>query len=196
MTLFEPWPGSVEYEGTVYPIYASFDRVLEAFSTYRRNDFSPAEKLDYVTFLLLGEDVPPNPGLLNAVFTALDTTGAEKKITGPRSFDFEQDAGAIRASFRAVYGMDLDEQRGRLHWCAFLDLFRHLPEDCAFGRIVRIRTCKVPPATSHNREQVQALLRAKAAVRLQIPEEERQVQFQHGLMGLARAMREMGEKRG
>lgn len=59
------------------------------------------------------------------------------KDGAPPLFDFEQDAELIYASFLQVYGMDLAVVRP--HWWAFCALFAALPEDCALGRVMRLR---------------------------------------------------------
>ena len=180
MTLYEKLPESVTFRGTVYALRPSFDRVLEAYAVCKRGDFTPGEKLEYATFLLLEDGAPISPALLNAAFEVLNP--GKKGPGGPKVFDFEQDAEVIYASFRAVYGIDLFRERGALHWCAFLAMFQNLPESCAFSRLIQLRTAKVPKRTAQNAAQVDALLKAKAAVRLRLTEEEEKQQFDAGLM--------------
>ena len=78
--------------------------------------------------------------------------------------------------------------RGKLLWAAFIALLQNLPADSAFGRLVKIRTCEVPQPTKHNQKQIRDLLKAKAAYRLRISEEERQAQWQAGLQNIAKQM--------
>jgi hypothetical protein len=54
-----------------------------------------------------------------------------------RVFDFTHDAGAIAASFRQAYGIDLRSWGG--HWFEFLELLRGLPSSCALGELIRLR---------------------------------------------------------
>lgn len=185
MTLYEALPERLEYLGKEYHLYASFDRVLEALAFLKRKDFSDAEKEEYITFLLFGDGVEPSAGLIGAAFSLLCPPS---KSSGVRTFGWEQDAAVIYASFLSVYGLDLYAMRGKLHWMAFVSLLQNLPAESAFGRLVAIRTCEVPQVTEHNRKQVQALMKAKAANRLRLTKEEEKSQFQAGIAKLAEQM--------
>ena len=182
MTLYNRLPAFVEYQGREYPVNASFDRVLEALAFLRRKDFNHAEKREYITFLLFGNDVVPSDGLLTETFSVLFPAGekGEKRV-----FDFEQDAQVIYSSFLYAYGIDLFEQQGKLHWLAFIALLQNLPEDSAFCRLINIRTCPVPKPNRHNQEQIRALMKAKAKCRLKLTEEEERQQYKKSLQKLA-----------
>ena len=185
MTLYEALPDKLEHRGKEYRLYASFDRILEALAFMKRQDFSDAEKTEYLTFLFFGDGVEPDAELVSAALALLCPAS---KNSGVRSFDWEQDAAVIYASFLSVYGIDLFSMRGKLHWTAFIALLQNLPADSAFGRLVKIRTCEVPQPTKHNQKQIRDLLKAKAAYRLHISEEERQAQWQAGLQNIAKQM--------
>ena len=185
MTLYEALPDKLEHRGKEYRLYASFDRILEALAFMKRKDFSDAEKTEYLTFLFFGDGVEPDAELVGA---ALALLCPKSENSGVRSFDFEQDAAVIYASFLSVYGIDLFSVRGKLHWAAFLALLQNLPADSAFGRLIRIRTCEVRQPTKHNQKQVQALMKAKAANRLHLTKEEEKSQFQAGIAKLAEQM--------
>ena len=185
MTLYEALPEKLEHRGKEYRLYASFDRVLEALAFIKRQDFSDAEKEEYLTFLFFGDGVAPDAELVSAALALLCPAS---ESSGVRSFDWEQDAAAIYASFLSVYGIDLYSVRGKLHWTAFIALLQNLPRDSAFGRLIDIRTCEVPQVTKYNQKQVQNLMKAKAAYRLHISEEERQAQWQAGLQNIAKQM--------
>lgn len=149
MTLYEALPDKLEHRGKKYRLYASFDRVLEALAFVKRKDFSDAEKEEYLTFLLFGNDVEPDTELVSAALALLCPASEN---SGVRSFDWEQDAAAIYASFLSVYGIDLYSMRGKLHWTAFIALLQNLPRDSAFGRLIDIRTCEVPRVTKYNQK--------------------------------------------
>lgn len=53
-----------------------------------------------------------------------------------------------------------------MSWFEFLERLEALTEDTVFGRVLQIRTAKVPAPTPNNREQREALLKAKARVAL------------------------------
>lgn len=183
MTLYEALPDKLEHRGKEYRLYASFDRVLEALTFVKRKDFSNADKTEYLTFLFFGDGVEPDAELVSAALALLCPAS---KNSGVRSFDWEQDAAVIYASFLSVYGIDLFSMRGKLHWTAFIALLQNLPADSAFGRLIQIRTCEVPQVTKYNQKQVQNLMKAKAAYRLRLTEEDRKAQWKAGLQNLAK----------
>lgn len=184
--LFEAYPARVEYLGKEYPVNASFDRVLEAFSVYKAPEYTPAQKLDYVTFLFLGDDAPRDPMLIGAVFKTFlspDETGGD----GQKTFDFEQDADAIFASFLQVYGINLRAMRGKMHWLDFAAAMKGLFQGpkCPLSELVYIRSCPIPKPNRTNQEQIRALMKAKAKCRLKLSEEEERQQYQKGLQKMA-----------
>ena len=185
MTLYEALPDKLEHRGKEYRLYASFDRVLEALAFVKRKDFSDAEKEEYLTFLFFGDGVAPDTELVSAALALLCPAS---KNSGVRSFDWEQDAAVIYASFLSTYGIDLFSMRGKLHWTAFIALLQNLPSDSAFGRLVQIRTCEVPKPNKYNQKQIRDIMKAKATYRLRISEEERQAQWQAGLQNIAKQM--------
>jgi hypothetical protein len=77
-------------------------------------------------------------------------------------FDFVHDAGAIAASFRQTYGINLRRWKG--HWFEFLELLRGLPSSCALGELIRLRTFDINglPPGSRLRGRVAAAQRAAA----------------------------------
>ena len=58
------------------------------------------------------------------------------------SFSYEHDADYIYAAFMQAYGLDLAQ--ATLHWWQFRALFKSLPEDTLFVKIVGYRTLKIP----------------------------------------------------
>ena len=94
MTLYEVLPDKLEHRGKEYRLYASFDRILEALAFMKRQDFSDAEKTEYLTFLFFGEGVEPDAELVSAALALLCPAS---KNSGVRSFDWEQDAAVIYA---------------------------------------------------------------------------------------------------
>ena len=81
-------------------------------------------------------------------------------------WDLEEDAARIRASFRQAYGIDWDEERGRISFAEFIALVGGCPEDTPLGRAIHYRTRSTrPKPTKHNRREVErwdALHRAYA----------------------------------
>ncbi len=71
-----------------------------------------------------------------------ESSGKEKKGKQRHTaavYDFYEDADYIFASFFQIYGIDLTETD--MHWHKFLALFRSLPEECKFSKILSYRSC-------------------------------------------------------
>jgi len=185
--LYSPLPHSVTHEGRTYKINPSFDCVLETFSVFRREDLTEPEKADYALFILVKGRHPVSGDLLNAVFDTL-IEKPEGQSDAPKSFDFDQDAPYIYAGFKQAYGIDLYEERGKLHWWKFMSLFAGLPENTRIREIMSIRARKIPAATKHNGEEIKQLMELKAHYALKLSEEEREGQFKKGLQKIAGAI--------
>jgi hypothetical protein len=74
-----------------------------------------------------------------------DQAGNQPQVQGGTSetpFSYEYDADYIYAAFVEAYGIDLTQNP--LHWWQFRALFKALPEDTQFMKIVGYRTMKIP----------------------------------------------------
>lgn len=185
MTLYDRLPESIEVDGEAFEIYPSFDRVLEALDSFAV-DASDEARADYLCELLIKGSPKDKTKALNAYFAVM-LDG--KPSDGPRAFDFGQDSKYIYAAFVQAYGIDLYDQRDKLHWWKFIALFNALPSDTLMAEIMRIRTQPIPAATKYNGEEIRSLIKAKAAYRLEISEAEREAEFQQNLNNVARQMR-------
>ena len=65
--------------------------------------------------------------------------GNGQAVTPQKYYSFTQDAEAIYASFREQYGINLLQEKGKLHWDEFKALFAGLGPNTYFQRIVEIR---------------------------------------------------------
>lgn len=85
--------------------------------------------------------------------------GAEEPV-----FDWDEDAGRIRASLLQAYGISWDEAAGGMSYGAFLDLVAGLMEsgETPLQQAIYYRTAKCPREDKNNREYVEAF-RARAA---------------------------------
>lgn len=79
-----------------------------------------------------------------------------------RSYSFDYDAEYIYQAFRETYHIDLRTEE--LHWWVFRALFKALPEDCMFMKIVGYRTLKIPQKM--DKEQKQFYQKMKKVFRL------------------------------
>ena len=169
-------------------LYASYDRILDLFSVLKMKDLDEQDKEAVLFAILFG----------GAKLTAKEKQEAMKNVQstlfsnagnggGQKTFDFEQDKMEIYASFFQVYGIDLDKERGHLHWLHFVALLNGLfmGPKCPLSELVYIRTCPVPKPTKNNQEQIRAIMKAKAKYRLKLTPEEEQAQYQRSLKRLA-----------
>lgn len=78
-------------------------------------------------------------------------------------FDWDEDAGRIRASLLQAYGVDWSEEAGHMSYAEFLDLVSGLMEagETPLQQAIYYRTAKCPRETKNNREYVEAF-RARA----------------------------------
>lgn len=184
MKLYNQLPQDIDADGKVYKINPSFDRVLEAFDILK-NDWDEAEKVNYLCFLLIQGRPKNKLAALQKVFEVLIEPARE----GRKAFDFEQDIAYIYAAFRQAYGIDLFEERDRLHWWAFCALLKSLPADTKLSEIVDIRLRPLPAPTKWNGAERSELARQKATFALKLSDEEREAQYQQGLRQIVSAFK-------
>lgn len=198
ITLHFPLPFAVVYGGKTYKLKPFFDNVLKVFAVQKEQDLSERDKIEICLDLLVKRrrrklSEQDEIGLLNAVYDALmDAPPSEPDGRAP-IFDFEQDAGFIYASFLSDYGLDLYEQQGRLHWWAFVQLFRGLSDGSKIVQVMQIRAKPIPAPTKHNAEERAQLARLKAQYALEISQEERERNLAAGLKRLAGLMQGIAE---
>lgn len=199
ITLHFPLPFAVVYGGKTYRLKPFFDNVLKVFALQKEQALSERDKLELSLDVLVHSkhsqlSEQSKVGLLNAVYDVLmDTPPSEPDGRAP-IFDFEQDAGYIYASFLSDYGLDLYGQQGRLHWWAFVQLFRGLSEGAKIVQVMQIRAKPIPAPTKHNAEERAQLARLEAQYALKVSEKERERNFAAGLKRLAGLMRAMAER--
>jgi len=199
ITLHFPLPYAVVYGGKTYKLKPYFDNVLKVFALQKEPDLSEIDKLDLSLDLLVKSKhkLPTQEklGLLNAVYDILvDAPQKEPDGTAP-IFDFEQDAGFIYASFLSDYGLDLYQQQGRLHWWAFIQLFRGLSDGAKIVQVMQIRAKPIPAPTKHNAKEREQLAKLKAHYALKISQEDKERNFAAGLKRLAGLMLGMAENK-
>lgn len=144
-------------DGRRYPIDPCFRTVLMCLKRLSDPDLPALLKLLYLAKrFFLGHP----PADMAALFTAFVTGGAAPE-DGPALLDFEVDAGAIYASFRMQYGIDLLAEE--LHWLLFRELLAGLGENTPLGARARLRAM---PETAVPPEERARLRRLKAGVAL------------------------------
>lgn len=197
-TLHFPLPFVVVYGKKSYRIKPYFDNVLKVLSIQKEENLTNADKLNLSLYLLVKKKCGrltehDKVELLNVVYDVLMDGGADPDGKAP-VFDFQQDAGYIYSSFLYDYGIDLYKQQGRLHWWAFLQLFKGLSDKSKIVQIMQIRTKPFPVPTKHNGEERTNLAKLKAQYALSITKDERERNYAAGLKRLAGIMQGLADK--
>lgn len=184
----------------VYKLNLAYDNVLRFYELLDDDHFSAVEKAQTAFEMFFGfAPGPDDDELVAGAFEEIakylsedpyeDTsTGATdlagNDFTPTKYYSFEQDAGAIYASFREQYGINLIEEQGKLQWDEFKALFAGLGPKTYFQRIVAIR--QADPNDYEGKEQVE-LLEAQNRYALADNHSEEAVQAQ--LAGFADALK-------
>lgn len=168
------------YRGQRLYLNLAFDVVLRAQELQQDTLFSDGEKIDLLCEMFVHNyediaraDLNAKAEIITTIYDKFVNDGGSdpgEKPTEP-IFDFEQDASIIYSSFLYNYGIDLFDVQGQLHWKKFLALLSSLSEDSKFGKVVGIRTAKLPKRTKENAEERAHLLRMKRLYALKPTEE-------------------------
>lgn len=192
MTFFNALPCEIEYEDRVYRLTPAYDNILNMYEETKGLEL--LDKLDVMAYYLMEEPVL-DVGLIMAIMELIVGKAPKSEAAQPY-FSFSQDAPYIYAAFRQTYGINLLEERGKLHWWEFNALLQGLGEDTRFVQIVQIRRKPLPKPTKDNREEIARLVQLKREYALEFSEEERQEHLQAGLRKMFNAMMSMAKKEG
>ena len=165
-----------EYEGAGYDVCDSALNAMLVNELFADTELSEEDKQQLLPAMLFA-DLP----------AAIETAGRERfwdmvdavlwdamgvDLYGTRGaagceepvFDWDEDAGRIRASLLQAYGLDWNAVAGSMSYGAFLDLVAGLMEsgETPLQQAIYYRTAKCPKETKNNREYVEAF-RARAA---------------------------------
>lgn len=160
----------LEWKGKKYEVNLAFDHVLLFLEMQEDPDLSDLGKFQQTFKLFFGKQKLPNdPDFFEKAMEVLSKEitdspyGTTVKnddggVETTKQFDYKRDAGAIYASFFDQYGIDLNKERGKMHWSIFKALFDGLGPKTYFQRILSIRqedVSKIKDPTAKN-ELVQA----------------------------------------
>ena len=153
----------------VYKLNLAYDNVLQFYELLDDDHFSAVEKAQTAFEMFFGfAPGPDDDELVAGAFEAIakylsedpyeDTSAGTTDLAGndfapTKYYSFSQDAGAIYASFREQYGINLIEEQGKLQWDEFKALFAGLGPKTYFQRIVAIR--QADPNDYKGKEQVE-----------------------------------------
>ncbi len=164
MKLYEKFPDSITVEGVTYRLRLYFDRVLRYIDTASQGSMTAEELADIGYEWLVTSpkniSVETKGRVLEQIFSEIIAPPRRKLKNSPKpkkTVDFTFDAAAIYSSFMRNYGIDLDKQRGKMHWCAFISLFEGLSEDTPIKRIMDIRMRDIPAPNGHNLDEIRRL---------------------------------------
>lgn len=173
MKLYDSPLQSVTLGRRRYRLRLTFDRVLRAMDAASDPLLTDADRVSVMLTLLVRGQLPLRIGrrvqLLEAIMSRLDV--AQEERSGPPLTSLTQDAPLIIAAFRQAYGIDLRTEP--LPWETFRDLLSGLPADTRYGEVIALRARPLPEPTKQNARYRMELMRAKAAVALDMTEEQR-----------------------
>lgn len=139
-----------------YRVNLAFDNVLRFTMMLEDNKLTVERKLDLSIEMLIGTKLECSFEMKNEIVTTLinnfiktnlkevkpilDANGDPMPLpTQKESYSFKYDSGYIYTSFYHAYGIDLEQERGKLHWLLFNELLRDLPDDTKFKQVISIR---------------------------------------------------------
>lgn len=188
MKLYEKPCSSVLVGRRRYPLHLTHDRVLFALDAVQDPLLTDADKLRLVLGLLLRKRVPASVRLQEMLLDAImaEIAPQENAQDGPQLLSLSQDAALIHAAFRQTYGIDLHHVS--LPWETFCELLSGLPENTRLCEVIALRAKPIPAPDGRNSRYIDELLRAKAAVALDIPPAQQKTSFCAGLNHFARSM--------
>lgn len=161
-------PTAYCYGKTKLRLNMAFDVVLRVFDAMHEDDFSEGDKVEVSLRLLVRNyraigklPIGTQTIILKSIFEEFIQPSKKNSKSTVKLYDFAKDAPYIYASFLQAYGIDLCEQRGKLHWWKFIAMFLSLPKDTKMSEIQVIRQRKIPAPNKHNQEEIRALQEAK-----------------------------------
>lgn len=125
-----------------------FKQALKFFRAYEDKSLTKREKSIILMEIIFIDDYPDTADLWDFIKYYLSGGIEEKEDTEDnnieveRTFCFTQDSGLIYSAFKQVYNIDLTKEL--IHWWAFLELFKSLPDNTQFSKVIEIRTSEIP----------------------------------------------------
>lgn len=154
-----------------YPVNTGFRVGIQLQQALMDGELSDREKMAEIQELLFPGAMPESEEEITAIIEwYLNGWSYDKhskaKSSKVKSIDFDVDQWRIYSAFRLHYNIDLNT--ADMHYWEFMGLLTTL-EECAFTRVVDIRTKKIDPKMS--RETKKAIVEAKEIYNLEQTEE-------------------------
>jgi hypothetical protein len=143
-----------DYQGKAYKLDLSFDTVISFYHLLDDEHFTAEEKVS-IGFEMFFGFTPQDPDFAVSAFEQISSYLREQPYGSddeePSSdmqgnptpavkyYSFTQDAEAIYSSFREQYGINLLQEKGKMHWDEFKALFSGLNDKTYMSRIIQIR---------------------------------------------------------
>lgn len=152
MSLYQTPPDSILINGEKYHIDTDF-RVWMEFQGIFASGKSDTEKAGQLYNLMERLGLPPSKPALDSMlefYSGESHENADGSKNRPIAFDFEQDSEFIYSAFLGAYGIDL--AASKIHWWKFKALFKSLPSDCEFCRIMGYRITPITGVPKNQRQ--------------------------------------------
>lgn len=167
--LTDPPATHVWHENRYYTVNPSYDIVLDLQKVYRDSRLNDIDKINTALRMLIVRpkrihmSTNQKMNLLQAIYDqCIKIPERHSPKNQQKVFDFEFDGEYIYSSFMEEYGIDLIEQRGKLHWKKFLALFQGLSEKTKMREVMKIRSMEIPSPNRHNRKEIQSIMELKS----------------------------------
>ena len=164
--LTDALPEVVEIDGEAWPINTDFSVGVRFELLMQDRALTDEERLGRALSLYYPELPPDLPTALDGLLwfyscarardeaTAAEAPGHHRGAPGKsirKAYCFQQDADLIFAAFWEAYGIDLNAVEG-LHWWKFRALFKALPSECEFCKVMGYRTADTKGMTRKQKE--------------------------------------------
>jgi len=146
---------TIQLANREYRINLAFDVVISAFGVLDSEELDDEDKIKQCFDLFIIDDLgfdslAVKSDIVSSIFQYVneqpyghtdndEETGNEPADNFHSDFDYEQDAGAIYASFLNFYHIDLNQMIGRMHWDEFKALFDNLGSETPIQKIRQYR---------------------------------------------------------
>ena len=177
----------------IYSLNMSFDNIIRLFEMWCDEEVPEQVKPFFALKMLTGDSfgsfsIEDAMNIFQRVFEehiqlkSLKDVSVEYDLAGnvmkkehssqtnePPVYDISLDGDFIYASFMQAYGIDLLEERGKLHWKKFNALLSGLPEGTKFVEVIKIR--KYKPRKGDSQAYIDEMMKLKKEYALPNSEE-------------------------
>lgn len=166
-----------QWSGGAVTVWDSARNMLLVIELFQDEAFTPDEKAELLLQMLFPDPDEVDPErfdlmLIEVLWDAcgLDLDGSHAvEADGPQAFDWQEDAGRIKASLQMAYSADWDDLSRRLSFGDVCDLLGMLVESeqrTPFADAVAYRVAKPPDRAKYGDEYVDAWLERRDYYRL------------------------------